>query len=58
MTKYHDFGAVATVANFWINSTNCSDEFHVIFKHFEKEKKMNIVEGFFTLKSYKAFKTA
>ena len=31
--------AVSPVANFWVKSTSCSGESHVVFEHFEHSQK-------------------
>ena len=42
MTKYeyHECGVFISVACFWVNSVECSDEFHVVFKCFQNLKNI------------------
>ena len=73
MTKkeYYEFGVLVSVvvAYFWVNSTGCSDEFHVFFKHFENLKNLILkilkeelhipwLVGSFFWKPWKAFRIA
>ena len=42
MTKweYHECGAFVSVVYFWVISTGCSGEFHVVFKHFQNVENL------------------
>ena len=43
--RIHECGILIPVAYFWVNSTGCSDEFHVVFKHTQNLENL-YVENF------------
>ena len=42
LQEYHECGVFVSVAYFWAYSTGCSDEFHVVFKHFQNFENLYV----------------
>ena len=40
--KYDECDVFVSVAYFWAYSTGCSDEFHVVFKHFQNLENLDV----------------
>ena len=61
--EYREFGVALSFVYFWVNSTGCSGEFHVAFKHFAKSEQSHLEHVlpcglFFSLKPHRAFRIA